>query len=448
MLKVIHTKSFQTIIFVATLALATMISSNLAHADTFKTNVDIAPKLNVTVPSTPTEITLDPSSQPFDYEDLDVTVSTNNYTGYYMTMSSSTTNLVKKEDSSKYIETLPALDGGYTNETFVTNKWGYKIGTSGNYQPFVSGIKIAESDTTTNADTTTIRLATKIDFLQSSGTYEIELNFVAVVNPLPEPDITFATYMQDVTPAMAEATAIGTSKTLKDKRDDEEYLVEKLADGNIWMLDNLRLDPTTVSLETLQGDTNATDEILAYLKNGGGPSPYPANGVIAKTADGGSWSDSYDNPYVATGYKDTVASTTYGEGSGKIGVYYNYCAASAGSYCYAENAGTSNTTYDICPTGWRLPKGGAYNDSSNEFNNLYLAYGSDQATFKEALSTPLSGDFSSGSAYLQGSYGYFWSSTFYYSRHMRYLLTVRSSIVSPVDDDDRSRGLSVRCILN
>ena len=67
-----------------------------------------------------------------------------------------------------------------------------------------------------------------------------------------------------------------------------------------------------------------------------------------------------------------------GAGSNKVGVYYNYCAASAGSYCYDESKGTGNASYDLCPAGWRMPTSG----SSGEYKALYTAYSSDQATFK------------------------------------------------------------------
>ena len=141
---------------------------------------------------------------------------------------------------------------------------------------------------------------------------------------------------------------------------------------------------------------------------------------------------------------------------GKIGVYYNYCAASAGSYCYGN--GTSNTgspssdpdtttlldvTEDICPAGWRLPT----SDSGGEFQALYTAYSSNVNNFQTALSTPLSGFFDSGKADYQGYNGYFWSSTWSNTSAMRYL-RVYSSAVTPSSSGYRYFGFSVRCILS
>jgi uncharacterized protein (TIGR02145 family) len=328
---------------------------------------------------------------------------------------------------------LPELTGGYSDYNFPNNKWGYKLGTNDNYIPFVSGTKIAESSTTANGEITNLRIATKIDFDQPSGTYEIELNFVAVANYMP-------TYIQNLDPALCTTDPM----TVVDIRDNEEYMVQRLADGNCWMLDNLRLEPTEISLETLKGNTNASDETLTYLKNGGGSGQYPANGVSSNWYS--SSQERYDLPYIKTSYKDFTP-PTYGNGSGKAGVYYNYCAASAGSYCYASGAGTGNAAYDICPAGWRLPVGGSTSDATNEFNNLYLAYGSNQASFKEALSTPLSGFIDTGSNTNMGAYGYYWSSTSYSTDAMYYLI-VRAGSISPNSNFRRYDGLSIRCVLD
>ena len=231
-----------------------------------------------------------------------------------------------------------------------------------------------------------------------------------------------------------------TPSIVRNSRDGEQYLVQRLADGNCWLLDNLRLDPTAVSLADLQDNTNASSQTLTYFKNGGGSSPYPATGVNTTWAS--SSDNKYDEPKVVTTYKD-ITTTSYGAGSGKIGVYYNYCAASAGSYCYASGSGTGNAIEDLCPAGWRMPTGG----SSGEYQALYTTYSSNAIDFRNALSTPLLGLFSNGSAGGQGSNGSFWSST-RYSDYSMYYLDVNSSDVNPADYYNRDLGFSMRCLLD
>ena len=235
----------------------------------------------------------------------------------------------------------------------------------------------------------------------------------------------------------------GSTATVCDIRDDTKYVIGKLADSKVWMLDNLALDPTTVSLDDLKGNTHASDQTLTYLKNGSGSSPYPATGVIAKTSTGGSWANSYDAPYIATTDIDTVPSNppSNGAGSNKVGVYYNYCAASAGSYCYANNAGTGDASEDLCPSGWRMPTG----NTSGEFQALYNEYNAYDA-FRTALSLPLSGYFNSGSASSKGSYGYWWSST-RNGGNLMYGLRADTSSIYPATTVRRYYGYSLRCVL-
>lgn len=209
------------------------------------------------------------------------------------------------------------------------------------------------------------------------------------------------------------------------------------------MLDNLRLDPanSTTLANITQSTTNASDTTLNYFKNGGGTTSdkYATAAVSNWTS-----SYSYSAPLINATDKNNTT-TSYGAGSGKIGVYYNYCAASAGSYCYGNgtSAGTSsgNATEDLCPSGWRMPTG----NTSGEFQALYTAYSSNVSNFQTALSTPLSGHFNYGSADYQGSAGYWWSSTRSGNSSVCYL-SVNPSRVYPVNDNYRFGGYSLRCV--
>ena len=254
--------------------------------------------------------------------------------------------------------------------------------------------------------------------------------------------------------------------TAIDSRDGTEYHIQRLADGKCWLLDNLALDLVTYKDNLNSSNTNASDEVLAYLKNGGGSGQYPANGVIAKTSNSGSWTNSYTDPYIATGYISTVPQdnddplkTETSNGNWKIGVYYNYCAASAGSYCYSssnaptdDQNGVRNIDADICPKGWRLPTGNS-NGEFKTLSNAVTGSTSNPSTsnngygpFRTALRLPLSGYFNNGTAYNQGSNGYWWSST-RDSNNLMYYLRARTSTINPADYNLRYYGYSVRCVL-
>ena len=123
--------------------------------------------------------------------------------------------------------------------------------------------------------------------------------------------------------------------------------------------------------------TNATSESLQYLKGTktGTSSDQWAMAAVKKT-----WtsSQSYSQPWIAVDSStsgvcsnastwcvntsgawswDTVTPATINgttsKAQGKLGVYYNYCAASAGSYCWGN--GTSSSGFSILRPKHQLP---------------------------------------------------------------------------------------------
>ena len=265
----------------------------------------------------------------------------------------------------------------------------------------------------------------------------------------------------------ATTTPIRNRQLVYDPRDNEAYWVAELCDGKVWMLDNLRLDLTnsTVINDLSSANTNATDAQLAYLKGtstGTTSDQYPTAGL-----SGSEWSSSYSYsvPMVAARFKDNIAPVTYGYGSGKIGVYYNYCATSAGTYCWGNGTSYSGSltsdpvtdSYrdiegDICPAGWRLPTGNTNSGTTRitDHGTLYAAYTNRTATnpnsFQYNLSTPLSGYCFGSSQDHLGSDGYFWSSTWNGTSGMYYLQAF-STGAGPNYGYNRYFGASIRCVL-
>jgi uncharacterized protein (TIGR02145 family) len=250
------------------------------------------------------------------------------------------------------------------------------------------------------------------------------------------------------------------------------------------MLDNLRLDLTdsTVINSLSESNTNASNTALGYLKNGGGTASdkYAITGLSGSNWNSSSYSFSEprvnvggnavaDNgsEWVGSYTKDTVASTTYGQGLGKVGVYYNYCAASAGTFCYGDgSSGTGtpttdpNTTVaptardiegDICPKGWRMPTGGEYNSvtGGGELQNLYDKYSGATSgqivAFRNALSTAFSGSYYSGSVHSHGTSADIWSSTWYREQY-NYDMVVGTANALPTIMTSVPSGVSVRCM--
>ena len=405
---------------------------------------------------------LTPGTKAISSSNYNVTVSTNNLTGYTLSATvgcASGTDCYDSKNLSDGTNTFSMLS---TDGALTAGTWGVSLDSSAtansNFKTLAKYDETATiiNQTTSNTGTaatgytgtanTTVRVGAYATTSQVAGTYTNSINFIAVANMIPE-------FMQDMTTSKL-ATLMpnaGDTVTLYDKRDNTAYTIGKLADGNYWMLDNLAIDLTSVSLATLKGNTNASDTSLEYLKGVQTRDPNTdASGNYA-TAGVSDWasSRSYSAPLINMVFKDVVPSgaTTGSKGQNKVGGYYNFCAASAGSYCYGNgtSAGTSvgNASEDICPSGWRMPTGA----SAGEYQALYTDYSSDATTFKAALSTPLSGDFyfEYESPSEQGYNGFFWSSTRCNSSSMYYLLVDSSSVYLQYFNNLYD-GSSVRCL--
>ena len=173
---------------------------------------------------------------------------------------------------------------------------------------------------------------------------------------------------------------------LKDKRDDTRYTVAKLQDGNVWMTQNLELGEYGTSMALTNQDSNVS-------------------------SSGYTLTFEYAN------------NSVYKGDSNKYGNYYNWAQATAGS---GTTTSGENAPYDICPTGWRLPRTNGTPNASNEFRamlNNYVTTGSwndtrwTNVTLTEVTDAPvslvLSGyiTYSNGNLNSQGSRGTWWGDT-------------------------------------
>ena len=228
------------------------------------------------------------------------------------------------------------------------------------------------------------------------------------------------TTMQQMTTAICNNTATGTSKTLTDTRDNNTYTVKKLNDGNCWMMQNLRLKLT------------ANKAITVVNNITGATSSWTPTDTTQTTTDDPAW---------ASGGRDI--SRSYDTGDTSYGVYYNWYAATAGTGTWSTSS-DEEASSSICPAGWRLPS----NTGDKSYYHL-ITETYNYTTGKQLvdnLGFVYSGYYEfNGYVYGQGSDGYFWSSTAIASSHA-YSLDFYSRSVDPQGNDGKSNGLSVRCV--
>ena len=265
------------------------------------------------------------------------------------------------------------------------------------------------------------------------------------------------TYMQDLTSSTIATLlpSTGSTATVCDSRDNQQYTIAKLADGKYWMVSNLNLaGGTTLNAS----DSNVPSDNYYTL---------PASTAISSGTSVPS--DQFSSDTTAYVF-NTGNNTTTCNSSTPCNSYYSWLAATAGGKDSSGNAVSTNgynAAYSICPKGWRLPTSTTSNASAQSNNNwktgdwyaLATAYGANlesnyyqnSGTFYTNAgpgTTPsflLAGFYGNGSFYNGGSYGYYWSSTACSSTGA-YGLDFNSGYVYSALSYYRRRGYSVRCV--
>ena len=165
--------------------------------------------------------------------------------------------------------------------------------------------------------------------------------------------------------------ALGSVTALTDSRDNDTYAVAKLADNKCWMIENLRLDDAP---ELSSSNTHNPSLPLTNVYD----TSTTSNHLSPTTT---SWCNTYssncvDQSMLATSNttlftNNTASSYSASSNVYSYGNYYNWYSATAGYGTYSKSNG--NTTGDICPAGWHLPKGGDKSqESTNEFWQLIV----------------------------------------------------------------------------
>ncbi|MBR2741794.1 hypothetical protein IKD98_03550, partial [Candidatus Saccharibacteria bacterium] len=282
----------------------------------------------------------------------------------------------------------------------------------------------------------------------------------------------------------------GAVTALTDQRDNETYAVAKLADGNCWMIENIRLENTGTD-NTSGSLAQGYNASFAGLADPEGPSLfatyvttantlYSTDGSTDKTISGSNQGyrfPRYNNVNTPTTATDRPSNPTSNSATNSTsdasmysyGNYYTWAAAIADTTYYSTN-NQSVTSTSICPTGWHLQKGG---NNQNTANNEFLAFSEaligakpanyDSQTYPYYTGTPegtdtsnalraypnnfvYSGSVSGGSVNSRGSGGYYWSSTAN-SGGSAYSMSFGSSYVYPgAGHDYKYYGSTIRCV--
>ena len=386
-------------------------------------------------------------------------VSTNNLTGYTLTIQSNSTDAKMKHENTSVTKTIDPITGSGTSSSAwagnpsLNNMWGYSIGTNDSFVGVPgsssSATTIDSTDAPNNDNYTDITFATKADLSLPAGTYTDTVIFSAVANAVPTP-IVDGMNMQDVTQQMCTDTPLysesGTTYTLTDARDNSTYQVRKLADGNCWMVSNLKL---TGARTLTSADSNVSSDFTL------------------KASDSGTWCTTSSSDCDDQSMMIDAHTSTYPES-----YLYNWYAATAGTGKYATSSG--NASSSICPksgsgstsdVSWHLPSGGAAPSGSATGSEWYEVFKKGGITYLnwDGTNTPFADKLGANSPFNlslsgyrdgsrtsgRGTDGNWWSSTASDNggAYDTYAYSDGSLGAGP-DDYGKYYGYSVRCVLS
>ena len=339
----------------------------------------------------------------------------------------------------------------------------------------------------------TTTYATYISPTQAAGTYLGQVKYLLTHPSAATP--TSAYIMQEVAEWEDDLPNPGDSVQAIDIRDGKQYWVTRLADGNIWMTQNLDFDiSANTTLNSSTTDLNALYDAStnSYREYQDG---YTSNGNIiywtpASSATTSShviynnsvpdWSDQTNQPYSAEGsdvyyytsnssggdttFNSLAECATNGRTEAECkhyhrGNYYNWTAAIASNASSDISDNYINAANSICPKNWRLPIATDVNQSIYEFGELLYQQGITTQKvgntvsyttngFNNVRKTPLwfvrSGYIVSSALTNTAAVGRYWSSTV--NGGTAYDLRFENSSVQPSNSGGRNGGWSVRCI--
>ena len=401
---------FSTSLFVASLVTYTFLPAIGVYAETAnsRVNLNITPVISLSVDASNVVFDIAPTHDGvFKSKPVTATVETNSVGGYELYFSSINNETDMTSESSSNVISSD-FTGTVTSTTMASNKWGYSLDNTDFAKiPTLNDhalIRNLDHMPTSNELSTTIHFGVKVNSSLLSGSYNKSVLFTTIASDSSQP-IVATSYMQDMTPALCNSYTLNDPVYLTDIRDGNVYTVKKLADGNCWMTENLRISNTTITSE----DSNLPEGASFVIPNNS-PSDF---GVLLDT------SRAYIEP-------------TYGG-------FYNFYTATAGWGVSDVTGGSSPK--DICPKGWRLPTG----NDNGDLQTL-LSYYNSSAQLRADPSFDLSGLIYERSYIIRGEGAAYWSSSLNADNEILVNTIMLNSTEAEIDGVNFWFGLPIRCI--
>lgn len=268
-----------------------------------------------------------------------------------------------------------------------------------------------------------------------------------------------------------------TITALMDNRDGEIYTIARLADGNCWMIENLRLDNSTAYGSTTSefsfANTNnpslpITNEYSSSTTTNrlSGNSDEWCSGWGGASCDNQSKLNTSNTALTATSpvfsqdFTNNAHDDSLDDNIASYGNYYNWYSATAGNGKYGTGRNVT-VDGDICPAGWHLPYGGNQTGEKGGnanggfyYLNRQMGKGRSATDSNNWRSFPnnfiYSGYKYESSISARGSRGEYWSSTGKEAGSAFYLdlfsYKVDPDLSDSTSNSHKADGRSVRCM--
>ena len=442
-----------------------------------------------------------------------LTVFCNDASGFAIYAAGYTGDVIGETDSTKLIgiaSDLKISTGTYVQGTTTDSVWSMKLtkvtDTSEAYNPnnltiengfsSYSAVPNAYTKVASFSSTTDLTLGSKLETtyaayvsgLQRTDTYVGKVKYTIVHPASAEAPVACNTNAATIGKALCMQDFTGPNRsaiiasmvqdqqyTIKDKRDGKTYTIAKLADGNVWMNQNLDLD-----LDSTRVYTNEDTDIGYNATTGEYDTAtwIPSKATYATNDNTWEWStttlESYDpgNVYWSGVYDwtayynscdnnsencdeslnpETSAFVSSGIPQYKLGNFYNWTAAVAMNDSSEYLTDGIDVNQSICPAGWTLPKNGT---GDGTFYDLWGEYGlsssADNGTnslWGSPLYYPVAGAWR-GSFFSVGKDSYYWTSVVAGDRYAYGSdINGRYNHAYPNGGGGRISGSSIRCIV-
>lgn len=368
------------------------------------------------------------------------------------------------------------------------------VAVPASWTPVVSKTSGTVSSQTGASFTTTYAAYTSI--MQPAGSYTGLVRYLLLHDNQAIPDPVY--FMQDVA-FWKDSLSTNQSVQAIDERDGKKYWVTKLADGNVWMTQNLDLcigceGVAALTSENTDINPEASGKGIYNTAGGysesGGVWTWTPNSNTATTSGKivdydnntvSNWTNDNNAPYSAEGGDTYFYTSSSNNNDTKYdslslckadhpeadclhyhaGNYYNWTTAVASNTSSGISSDKARANNSICPRGWRLPNADVVDSSYNEFGRLLYGYnitnnlaGSGNVGYKTGglniiRTSPLwfvrSGHLLGGTLDRPAAYGGFWSRTIENSSNA-YSLSFLGNSIYPANNYGRASGRSIRCL--